>query len=224
MFNIRTFGFGTAVYSLNDILTPNFQDDSLTLYVKLYGGETQNDFAYIDNVEFYGSVDCNNPPNTFLATPFASCSNNGKITLNWTGGVSPFTINYSGAATGSTPSVSGTSQTITGLVTGNYNLTVTDANNCTATTTTTVSADNSCRCSDSLQLVSLYNATNGANWTNKWILTQPMTTWYGVTLNGSGCVTCIDLDGDSDTPCNSAGSIIGNNLQGNLPNLNLPNL
>jgi len=38
---------------------------------------------------------------------------------------------------------------------------------------------------DSLALVALYNAANGANWTNTWDLSQPVSTWYGVTMNGS---------------------------------------
>jgi gliding motility-associated-like protein len=81
----------------------------------------------------------------------------------------------------------------------------------------------SCRYRDSLQLVSLYNETGGANWTNKWDLSQPMTTWYGITLNASGCVTCIDMDGIHDCIMNFS-SPRGNNLVGTLPDLNLPNL
>jgi Leucine-rich repeat (LRR) protein len=69
---------------------------------------------------------------------------------------------------------------------------------------------NSCRTQDSLQLVSLYNATNGANWTNKWNLATPINTWYGVTLNANGCVESLASP--------------GNNLVGTLPNLNLPNV
>jgi Leucine-rich repeat (LRR) protein len=71
-----------------------------------------------------------------------------------------------------------------------------------------------CRTRDSLALVDLYNATGGANWTNKWNLTQPMTTWFGVTLNAQGCVSCIDLDGTAD--CGFLGTT-GNNLVGILP-------
>lgn len=46
---------------------------------------------------------------------------------------------------------------------------------------------------DSLALVALYNATNGANWTNNtnW-LTGPVNTWHGITVE-SGRVTEIDL-------------------------------
>jgi hypothetical protein len=64
--------------------------------------------------------------------------------------------------------------------------------------------------SDSLQLIRLYEATDGINWTNKWDLSQPMTTWFGVKLDENGCVTDINLS--------------ENNLIGNLPNLDLPNL
>ena len=64
-----------------------------------------------------------------------------------------------------------------------------------------------CRFSDSLQLVNLYNATNGANWTTKWDLFTPLNTWFGVVLNADGCVDAVDL--------------INNNLAGTIPNLNL---
>jgi Leucine-rich repeat (LRR) protein len=89
--------------------------------------------------------------------------------------------------------------------------------------TVTLTNDVSCRCSDSLQLVTLYNATGGANWTNRtnWLSNNPISTWYGITTNAQGCVTCIDLDGDAN--CHLAqGS--GNGLRGNLPNLNIPTL
>lgn len=61
-----------------------------------------------------------------------------------------------------------------------------------------------CRQRDSLALVDLYNATNGANWTTTWDLNQPMDTWYGITTNTDGCVTIVDLG--------------NNNLVGTLPN------
>ena len=73
-----------------------------------------------------------------------------------------------------------------------------------------------CRCSDSLSLVDLYNATNGANWTTKWVLTQPMTAWYGVTLT-NGRVTCIDLDGTVNCANHYSFAIGGNNLVGTIP-------
>ncbi|MBL0235313.1 MAG: hypothetical protein IPQ02_01470 [Saprospiraceae bacterium] len=64
-----------------------------------------------------------------------------------------------------------------------------------------------CMCSrsaDSLTLVKLYNATNGASWSITWKLNQPMTTWFGVSLDpASGCVRSLLL-GD-------------NNLDGEIP-------
>lgn len=50
-----------------------------------------------------------------------------------------------------------------------------------------------CRQVDSLALIAFYNATNGANWTEKWDLNQSMDTWYGVTLSAEGCVTELKL-------------------------------
>lgn len=60
-----------------------------------------------------------------------------------------------------------------------------------------------CTYTDSLALIDLYNATNGANWNTTWNLNQPMTTWQGITLNTDGCVAEINLN--------------SNNLTGNIP-------
>lgn len=62
---------------------------------------------------------------------------------------------------------------------------------------------------DSLQLVDLYDSTDGANWTNHngW-MNGPVRTWFGIVLNSNGRVVSLDLH--------------NNNLIGDLPNLNLP--
>ncbi len=64
--------------------------------------------------------------------------------------------------------------------------------------------------SDSLELVKLYNSTEGDAWFTPWNLNQPMSTWKGVTLNDSGRVTAVSLN--------------ANNMKGALPNLFLPEL
>lgn len=48
---------------------------------------------------------------------------------------------------------------------------------------------------DSLALVSLYNATNGAGWirNDNWLTSTPLEQWYGITTNGA-CVTEINLE------------------------------
>jgi len=55
-------------------------------------------------------------------------------------------------------------------------------------------------------LIALYNATDGANWTNttNWLSANPVGTWYGVTV-ANGHVTAIDF------------SSAGNKLNGSLP-------
>ncbi len=73
---------------------------------------------------------------------------------------------------------------------------------------------NSCRYQDSLVLVELYVSTDSANWINKWDLTQAMDTWYGITINNDGCVTCLDLDGATNCSNNTN---VGNGLMGNIP-------
>ena len=51
---------------------------------------------------------------------------------------------------------------------------------------------------DRATLVVLYNATDGPNWTNSsgWLTTAPIGQWYGVTTDGDGRVTSLDLDGN----------------------------
>ena len=50
-----------------------------------------------------------------------------------------------------------------------------------------------CTTGDSLVLVTLYNATNGSNWTKSWDLATPISTWHGITTNSEGCVRSINL-------------------------------
>ncbi len=56
-----------------------------------------------------------------------------------------------------------------------------------------VAGNCNCRQSDSLALVELYYATNGAQWSDPWELFWPMTTWEGVSLNPNGCVKVLNL-------------------------------
>jgi Leucine-rich repeat (LRR) protein len=72
-----------------------------------------------------------------------------------------------------------------------------------------------CRLQDSLALAAFYHAAGGPNWTNTWDLEQSIDTWYGVSLNEEGCVTCLDLDGDPD--CAADFHTTGNNLTGIIP-------
>lgn len=74
--------------------------------------------------------------------------------------------------------------------------------------------NDTCRMLDSLVLVDIYNATQGASWTTPWDLNQPIDTYEGVTVNRFGCVTAIDLDGSTNClTCTDD----GNNLTGNIP-------
>ena len=49
---------------------------------------------------------------------------------------------------------------------------------------------------DTAALQALYDATNGANWTDKtyWGTAQALSTWHGVTTDGDGRVTRLELD------------------------------
>ncbi len=63
--------------------------------------------------------------------------------------------------------------------------------------------------SDSLQLVDLYNSTDGDSWFDSWDLSMPMDTWQGISLDADGNVLAVNL--------------FNNNLKGALPSLQLPN-
>ncbi|MCC6817203.1 MAG: hypothetical protein IT267_12380 [Saprospiraceae bacterium] len=60
------------------------------------------------------------------------------------------------------------------------------------------------RFSDSVTLVKFYESTNGPLWNTKWSLDKPMNTWFGINVDGNGCVTHINLN--------------NNNLTGSIPN------
>jgi Leucine-rich repeat (LRR) protein len=64
-----------------------------------------------------------------------------------------------------------------------------------AFTTFSLKAQISTNPTDSLALVSLYNSTDGANWSNNnnW-LTNNVSTWYGVTVDATGRVTRLNLN------------------------------
>ncbi len=69
------------------------------------------------------------------------------------------------------------------------------------------------RLNDSLVLVDFYNSTNGDNWFLKWNFSLPISLWAGVTVDATGCVTCIDLDGSGGCSISVGG---GNGLTGYL--------
>jgi len=90
---------------------------------------------------------------------------------------------------------------------------------------------------DRYALMTLYNATNGANWTNNtnWGTNEPLNTWFGITTNEDGCVTGIDLNNNNlvgtlpsefdNLPSLLILKLQYNQLSGTIPNFNnLPNL
>ncbi len=72
-------------------------------------------------------------PNSSVTATAATCSgNNGSINVNATNGTTPYVIDWNGTANGSANDADG-NYTIQNLPTGNYGITVTDANGCTST-------------------------------------------------------------------------------------------
>ena len=87
--------------------------------------------------------------------------------------------------------------------------------------------------SDSLELVSLYNSTNGNAWSNNtnWLQPgSPIDNWFGITTNTEGCVQKIDLNNNNLTDTipnldlNTLDTLIlnQNSLTGNIPIVNTP--
>jgi|GEM_PF-6500574 len=94
-----------------------------------------------------------------------------------------------------------------------------------------ISGDTSCLVQDSLQLVKFYNQTDGANWTNPWTLTNPVSTWFGVYLTTDKCnVNILQLSNrnvsgkipDLNLPYLEILNLTNNSLSGKLPNFELP--
>jgi len=72
--------------------------------------------------------------------------NDGSASVAISGGTAPYSVAWSGAASGSQAQAIAGTATITGLIAGSYNVTVTDANNC-MTTCSFVISDPSCNVS-----------------------------------------------------------------------------
>jgi hypothetical protein len=83
----------------------------------------------------------------------------GSATVQIAGGTAAYSIAWSGAASGSQNQAAAGTATITGLVSGNYSLTVTDANGCQQTCNFSIGAPN---CNITLQISGTNPTCNGA--------------------------------------------------------------
>ncbi|MBK7428216.1 MAG: cadherin-like domain-containing protein [Saprospiraceae bacterium] len=102
----------------------------------------------IDNVSVPGSTTYCPAPEISITPTNVTCAggNNGSILVTATGGLQPYNVSWSGASSGNPGGTeivsSGGMYNITNLVTGMYNVTVTDANSLTAVANTTLIALN----------------------------------------------------------------------------------
>lgn len=52
---------------------------------------------------------------------------------------------------------------------------------------------NSCRLTDSLNLISFYENSRNPNWSINWYFNQPISSWHEISLDPSGCVKALEL-------------------------------
>ena len=111
----------------------------------------------------------------------------GSIDLSVTGGTTGYTYAWTASGGGVIPSGQSTNQDLTGLVAGTYNVTVTDANNCTTTNSATITQPSAPLASSKTQVdVKCYgNATGSIDLT----VTGGTTAYtYAWTASGGGTV------------------------------------
>jgi gliding motility-associated-like protein len=173
--------------------------------------DTQNNTS-----EFAACVTVCSPPSVSVITSAAALCGTKPITISVSTAQS--NLQYKWAKDGQT--LSQTSANLQVSQAGSYAVTVSNSSGCDTVITKIIGLDNSCRCSDSIALVALYNTTGGANttmtWTRKdnWLSNSPISTWYGVFVNSDGCVVGLDFDGVNDGSGNHGA---GNGLKGAFP-------
>ncbi|SDT10205.1 SprB repeat-containing protein [Winogradskyella sediminis] len=124
---------------------------------------------------------------------------NGTVDLTVTGGTAPYTYAWSNTAT---------TEDMVGLMAGTYNVTVTDANGCTATTSVTVSQPAAISASGVATHVSCNGGSNGtvdltvvggtAPYTYAWSNTATTEDMVGL-ISGTYSVTVTDANGCTAT-------------------------
>lgn len=121
---------GSSIINGTFIVIPNLGSGGYTIVVTDSGGCTTSSSTTIQNGS--GDVTVNGSGNA------GQCGENGSINLTMSGGNGTYLINWSGPESGST-TVVGNTTTLTGLLSGTYNITVTSAG-CSSGTTVFVGA------------------------------------------------------------------------------------
>jgi len=120
---------GSATTAANTYNIPNLPAGNYTLMVTGSNGCSQQLAATVAVTE--NNIDITDTANTGL------CGQEGSVGLIISGGAGTYTIVWSGPESGSATSANGI-YTISGLPSGTYNISVTDANGCAATETTSL--------------------------------------------------------------------------------------
>jgi hypothetical protein len=136
---------------------------------------------------------------TASATAATCIASNGSVSVNIVGGTAPFSTLWSNGAT---------STTVNGLATGSYSVTVTDANGCASSSTSTVTATSGTLAVSAASTNTVCTANNGtatatitggtAPFTTSWSNGATATTLSGLAA-GSYAVTVTDANGCVNT-------------------------
>ena len=132
--NIQLVGSGGSTYKWSGPSSFSSSSESALIYNAVAGNQGTYNLTVTDANGCLGtssvSVVVNTPPSTTATVTSASCGNfNGSIDLSVSGGTSPYTYLWSNSEN---------VQDISDLHSGAYSVTVTDANGCTSTRTTSV--------------------------------------------------------------------------------------
>ena len=156
-------------------------------------------------------------PSVTVSSANATCICNGSATANVSGGTAPYTYSWT--------TVFGTNVTISGLCNGNYTVTVTDANGCTANGVATINGSQGTGISTSSTNATCGNSNGSASvtvtsgvppYTYSWAPVNSTATTLSNIPGGTYTVTVT-----GGTGCSATSSVIVNNIGG--PNCTFSN-
>ncbi len=217
-------GIMPYTYNWENVAAPGTSISTMNPATNLVAGSYNVTVTDANGCEVTGSTSINNTGGATLSNPMttdATCGGaDGTATITATGGLMPYTFNWENTA--NPGALVSTTNPATGLASGNYSVTVTDGNNCTAIETITVNdlggptlsnptaTDANCGGSDGTATITVSNGTmpytfnweNTANPGTSVSIMNPATGLgagtYNVTVSDANSCTAIEIVTVSD--------------------------